>query len=123
VVCDAFARYTPGMREAIVARLGWSSLRPVQERATEAILDGRNAMVLAPTAGGKTEAAFFPRSRVLLDDPRARRRPLGVGMIYLAPFKALLNNLEERVGTYAEMVGLRRFVWHGDVDDPAKRGS
>jgi ATP-dependent Lhr-like helicase len=37
--------------------------------------------------------------------------------------KALLNNLEERVGTYAEMVGLRRFVWHGDVDDRREAGA
>jgi hypothetical protein len=32
----------------------------VQEDAIAAILDGKNAVVLAPTAGGKTEAAFFP---------------------------------------------------------------
>ena len=47
--------------------------------------------------------------------------PDGVGVIYIAPIKALLNNQEDRLGTYAEMVGLRRFVWHGDVGDSAKR--
>ncbi len=49
------------------------------------------------------------------------REPDGVGVIYIAPIKALLNNQEERLGTYAEMVGLHRFVWHGDVSDVAKR--
>lgn len=113
---SAFSRFPPRLQEAIVSRLGWTSLRPVQELAGEAILDGKNAVVLAPTAGGKTEAAMFPAIANLVE-----REPDGVGVIYIAPIKALLNNQEERIGTYAEMVGLRRFVWHGDVSDAAKR--
>jgi ATP-dependent helicase Lhr and Lhr-like helicase len=112
----AFARFPPRLQEAIVSRLGWTSLRPVQELAGEAILDGKNAVVLAPTAGGKTEASIFPALAKLVE-----RQPEGVGVIYIAPIKALLNNQEERLGTYAEMVGLRRFVWHGDVSDKQKR--
>ncbi|WP_437300230.1 DEAD/DEAH box helicase [Sorangium sp. So ce426] len=112
----AFARFPARLQQAIVSRLGWISLRPVQEMAGEAILDGKNAVVLAPTAGGKTEAAMFPALASLVE-----REPEGVGVIYIAPIKALLNNQEERLGTYAEMVGLRRFVWHGDVTDQAKR--
>jgi len=112
----AFARFPPRLQEAIVSRLGWTSLRPVQELAGEAILDGRNVVVLAPTAGGKTEASMFPALASLVE-----HEPDGVGVIYIAPIKALLNNQEERLGTYAEMVGLRRFVWHGDVGDSAKR--
>ncbi len=112
-----FARFPPRLQEAIVSRLGWTSLRPVQELAGEAILDGKNAVVLAPTAGGKTEASMFPAIAHLVG-----REPDGVGIIYIAPIRALLNNQEERLGTYTEMVGLRRFVWHGDVGDAAKRG-
>lgn len=107
-----FARFPPRLQEAIVSRLGWTSLRAVQELAGEAILDGKNAVVLAPTAGGKTEASMFPALANLMDN-----EPEGVGVIYIAPIKALLNNQEDRLGTYAEMVGLRRFVWHGDVPD------
>lgn len=99
-----------------MARLGWTSLRPVQELAGEAILDGKNAVVLAPTAGGKTEAAMFPAIANLVE-----RAVDGVGVIYVAPIKALLNNQEDRLGTYTEMVGLRRFVWHGDVTEGDKR--
>lgn len=113
---SAFARFPPRLQEAIVSRLGWTSLRPVQELAGEAILDGKNAIVLAPTAGGKTEACMFPALASLIE-----REPDGVGVIYIAPIKALLNNQDERLGTYAEMVGLHRFVWHGDVADNAKR--
>ncbi|MEI8259831.1 MAG: DEAD/DEAH box helicase, partial [Deltaproteobacteria bacterium] len=113
---SAFARFPSRLQEAIVSRLGWTSLRPVQDIAGEAILDGHNAVVLAPTSGGKTEAAMFPAIAQLIE-----RQPEGVGVIYVAPIKALLNNQEERIGTYTEMVGMRRFLWHGDVGDAAKR--
>ncbi len=66
---SAFARFPPRLQEAIVARVGWTSLRPVQDLAGEAILDGKNAVVLAPTAGGKTEAAIFPVIASLLERP------------------------------------------------------
>lgn len=113
---SVFARFAPRLQEAIVSRLGWSSLRPVQEEAGEALLAGKNSVILAPTAGGKTEAAMFPTLSQLVDDG-----PTGVGALYLAPIKALLNNQSDRLGLYTEMVGLRRFVWHGDTPDPPRR--
>jgi ATP-dependent Lhr-like helicase len=113
---SVFSRLNPRLQQAIVARLGWSSLRPVQEQAGEALLDGLNAVVLAPTAGGKTEAAFFPTLSGLMAD-----EPVGVGAIYVAPIKALLNDQEDRLGLYTEMVGLNRFVWHGDTPDAPRR--
>ena len=113
---SAFPRFAPRLQEAIVARLGWSSLRPVQDEAGHALLDGANAVILAPTAGGKTEAAMFPTLSGLVDNG-----PEGVGALYIAPIKALLNNQEHRLGMYTEMVGLRRFVWHGDTADAARK--
>jgi ATP-dependent helicase Lhr and Lhr-like helicase len=113
---SVFGRFAPRLQEAIGGRLGWTSLRPVQEEAGRAILDGKNAVVLAPTAGGKTEAAMFPAISLLLQHATE-----GVGAIYLAPIKALLNNQLDRLGLYTEMVGLRRFLWHGDVTAPERR--
>jgi ATP-dependent Lhr-like helicase len=113
---SVFARFSPRLQEAIVARLGWTSLRPVQEEAGHAILEGRNAVVLAPTAGGKTEAAMFPAISRLVDEPTGT-----VGVLYVAPIKALLNNQSDRLGLYTEMVGLRRFVWHGDTSETDRR--
>lgn len=111
-----FSRFNPRLQDAIVHRLGWRELREVQERAGQAILAGKNAVVLAPTAGGKTEASIFPSLSMMLDLP-----PSGVGVLYIAPIKALLNNQAERLGRYTEMVGLRRFVWHGDQSPSKKR--
>lgn len=113
---SVFHRLHPRLREAIVTRLGWSSLRAVQEEAGEALLAGHNAVVLAPTAGGKTEASMFPVLSDLLTD-----EPAGLGALYIAPIKALLNNQADRLGTYTEMVGLRRFVWHGDIGTSARK--
>jgi ATP-dependent Lhr-like helicase len=116
VTRSVFGRFAPQLQEAIGTRLGWTSLRPVQEEAGTAILDGKNAVVLAPTAGGKTEASMFPTISMLVE-----HRAEGVGAIYLAPIKALLNNQAERLGLYTEMVGLRRFLWHGDVTAPERK--
>jgi len=112
---SVFKRFHPQLQRGIVSNLGWSSLRPVQELSSEAILDGKNAVILAPTAGGKTEASFFPcLSRIL-----EMQKP-GVKCIYLSPIKALLNNQEDRIGEYATMLGLSRFKWHGDTKKSAK---
>ncbi|MCC6811542.1 MAG: DEAD/DEAH box helicase [Deltaproteobacteria bacterium] len=113
---SVFPRLAPRLQEAIVARLGWSALRPVQDEAGAALLDGKNAVVLAPTAGGKTEASIFPALSILLEEKVA-----GLGVIYVAPIKALLNNQETRLGLYTEMVGLDRFVWHGDTPDHERK--
>lgn len=112
---SVFSRLPERLQHAIAHQLGFTSLRPVQELAGEAILDGDNAVVLAPTAGGKTEAAVFPILAGLMTTP-----PSGVGAIYVAPIKALLNNQEIRLGEYTEMVGMRRFVWHGDAAQSEK---
>ena len=113
---SVFARFAPRLQQAIVSQLGWSSLRLVQEEAGEALLAGDNAIILAPTAGGKTEASIFPTLSQMVDI-----KPEGVGALYIAPIKALLNNQTDRLGLYTEMVGLRRFVWHGDTPDHPRR--
>jgi ATP-dependent Lhr-like helicase len=111
-----FPRLHPRLQDAIVSRLGWTSLRPVQDLAGHALLDGHNAVILAPTAGGKTEASMFPVLSLLLAD-----QPRGVGALYIAPIKALLNNQAHRLEVYTQMVGMGRFVWHGDTASHERR--
>ncbi len=110
---SVFARFSPRLQQAIVARLGWSSLREVQDLAGAALLDGMNAVVLAPTAGGKTEAAMFPVLSQMVDD-----QPDGLGAIYIAPIKALLNNQSQRLGLYTEMVGAAAVCLAWRYDEP-----
>jgi len=100
----------PSLAHHIANTLGWADLRPLQSEAIGPLLAGEDALLLAPTAGGKTEAAMFP----LLS--RATAEGWGApSLVYLAPLKALLNNLLPRVETYGGWVGRRAALWHGDV--------
>ena len=114
---SAYFQLSPRSREAIAHNLGWRELRPVQELAIPAILAGDNCLVLAPTAGGKTEAAMFPVLDRLLC-----ARVAGLGALYLSPLKALLNNQAERIESLAGNLGMSSFLWHGDIVASSKKG-
>ncbi|MBL8678388.1 MAG: DEAD/DEAH box helicase [Myxococcales bacterium] len=114
---DAFDRFSPALRYQIVNELRWTGLRPVQEASAHAILDGDNCVVLAPTAGGKTESALFPLLSAMDTEGWS-----GTSVLYVAPIRALLNNQDERIGRYARMIGRRAFTWHGDIKPAARKG-
>lgn len=106
----------PALQHHIVNSLGWRELRPFQEAVIPQILDGKHMIVLAPTAGGKTEAAFFPiASRMLSEDWT------GLSVLYICPIKALLNNLDVRLDRYCTLLGRRSALWHGDVKSSARK--
>lgn len=111
-----FFQLSPRLQDGIVHTLGWSSLRPVQELTIQAVLAGQNCIVLAPTAGGKTEAAFFPILDVIY---RQKLNPVTV--LYISPIRALLNNQEPRLTQLASLTGATVFKWHGDVMQSARK--
>jgi ATP-dependent Lhr-like helicase len=113
---DPVERLDPVVLHHIVNTLGWPDLRPLQKAAVHPLMDGEDAILLAPTAGGKTEAATFP----LLSAMRAKRWT-GTSVLYLAPLKALLNNLAPRVDSYAQWLGRRAALWHGDTPESVRR--
>ncbi|MFO0877863.1 MAG: DEAD/DEAH box helicase, partial [Gemmataceae bacterium] len=85
---NAFDRLHPALQHHIVNSLGWQGLREVQKASVEAYLEGYNLVILAPTAGGKTEAAFFPVISQMLTEGWG-----GLSVLYVSPIRALLNNL------------------------------
>jgi ATP-dependent helicase Lhr and Lhr-like helicase len=103
-------RLHPALLHHIVNTLGWPALRPLQDAAIGPVLDGQHALLLAPTAGGKTEAAVFPLLTRMVEEGWP---PLSV--LYLCPLRALLNNLHPRLEQYAGYVGRRAGLWHGDI--------
>ena len=109
-------RLHPVVVHHIVNTLGWTSLRPLQEEAVGPVLDGTDALLLAPTAGGKTEAAVFPLLTAM-----ETQRWAGLSVIYVCPLKALLNNLLPRLAAYAGWLGRRAAIWHGDVGASARQ--
>ena len=113
---DPLERLDPVVIHHIVNTLGWKSLRPLQLEAVDPLLSGSDAVLLAPTAGGKTEAASFP----LLSRMTAENWT-GTSVLYICPLKALLNNLLPRLQTYATWTGRTAALWHGDVSQPKRK--
>jgi ATP-dependent Lhr-like helicase len=113
---DALDLLHPVVLHHIVNTLGWRGLRPLQEAAIRPLVAGDDALLLAPTAGGKTEAAAFPMlSRMAAEGWQ------GTSLVYLCPLKALLNNLLPRLEAYSGWLGRRAALWHGDVTTARRR--
>ena len=112
---SAFDLLDPLVQHHIVNSVGWRELRPLQEASIKPILGGDHCLLLAPTAGGKTEAAMFPVFSRMVGG-----RWSGLTVLYICPLKALLNNLHQRISHYAGVLGRRCEVWHGDVSASRK---
>ena len=113
---NVFARYAPFIRDYIY-RSNWQALRGVQNAAGDAIFNTEeNVLLTASTASGKTEAAFFP-ILTLLDEEPSR----SVGVLYIAPLKALINDQFGRLNELCEEAGIPVTRWHGDVPQTQKR--
>lgn len=113
---DVFARYSPFIQDYIY-RSGWQTLRGVQNAAGDAIFGtDANVLLTASTASGKTEAAFFP-ILTLLDEEPSRT----VGVLYIAPLKALINDQFQRLDELCQEAGIAVTRWHGDASQSRKR--
>ena len=113
---NVFTRYAPFIQDHIY-QSGWQALRSVQNAAAEAIFNtDDNVLLTASTASGKTEAAFFPILTLLDEDP-----PHSVGVLYIAPLKALINDQFGRLSELCEEAGIQVTRWHGDAAQSQKR--
>ncbi|WP_201558616.1 DEAD/DEAH box helicase [Psychrobacter sp. 72-O-c] len=102
---------------------GWHGLREVQAKAIAPILSGKtDVLISAATAAGKTEAFFLPACSVLVksDDGQNSDRhgkegeSNGVGILYISPLKALINDQYRRLESLAELLDMQVTPWHGD---------
>src|SRR3954470_2653636 len=73
------------LQEVIARHWGFSSLRPLQEQAMRAVLDGRDSLVVLPTGGGKSLCYQAP---ALL---RAQRK-VGQTTVVISPLIALMKD-------------------------------
>lgn len=112
---NPFYRLSPFIREYIYTH-NWQTLRPVQAAACKIIFDtDKNLLLSAGTASGKTEAAFFPILSDIYENP-----PASVGVLYIAPLKALINDQFERLNELCLDSGIPVYHWHGDVAQSKK---
>ena len=109
---SVFQELHPVLQEILVSGLKWDTLREVQEASLSAVANGNDILVLAPTAGGKTESAFLPVIDAILKNPSGH-----LSAVYLSPLKALINDQTERITALANRAGLEVAVQHGDVAD------
>jgi ATP-dependent Lhr-like helicase len=92
----------------------FSSLRPAQAAAVEAVLSGEDVVVLAGTGSGKTEAVLAPAVSRHLDALVHADSPV---ILYVAPTRALVNDIFRRIQPVLEPIHVRVGVRHGERDD------
>lgn len=81
----------PGQFTEWFARRGWQA-RPHQMRLAEVAARGDDALLIAPTGGGKTLAGFLPSLIDLARDPRP-----GLHTLYVSPLKALTYDIAQNL--------------------------
>src|SRR5260221_6424664 len=91
----------PQKFQAWFASRGWSP-RPHQLAVLEHSINGRNALLISPTGGGKTLAGFLP-SLVELAEPHARS---GIHTLYVSPLKALAVDIARNLEAPVAEMGL-----------------
>ncbi|MEM1833285.1 MAG: DEAD/DEAH box helicase [Desulfurococcaceae archaeon] len=91
--------------------IGYRSFTDFQKISFDAIFRrGFNAILVAPTGSGKTEAAVLP----VMYDIRVRGlKPISA--IYITPLRALNRDIEERISRLASCFGIRVALKHGDT--------
>ncbi|HZY47964.1 MAG TPA: DEAD/DEAH box helicase, partial [Candidatus Bathyarchaeia archaeon] len=100
------------LAEAVRER-GFEKPTEAQEKALPSILEGKNVLLISPTASGKTESAVLPVfARFLMNVDRGT----GVKILYITPLRALNRDLLDRLEWWGKKIDLRVAVRHGDTE-------
>ena len=103
-----------------VRQQGWSTLHEIQVRSVHAVLDNeRDLIVMASTAGGKTEAVFLP----LISNCLEGESESGFMVLSISPLKALINDQYRRIEDICRGTDIAVTPWHGDISNSVKTKS
>ena len=107
---SVFFRLHPSLRQVLHRDLHWSELRTIQELAYDPIISGKDILITARTAGGKSEAAFIPViDQILTGNPDL---PL---CLYISPLRALITDIADRLDHLLNPLHLYAVQVHGDA--------
>ncbi len=96
---------------------GHGTFTEVQRRAIPVVLAGQDALVVAATASGKTEAAVAP----LLERHILGRHRAGLHILYICPTRALVRDLYERLAPPLRALGVSLAMKSGDTGPVSSR--
>ena len=100
---------------------GMVQLTAIQEKAIPFLLQSdENALLLAPTGSGKTEAALLPLLHRLQNKKKVKEL-FGFYILYITPLRALNRDVFKRIEELCIHLGLSVAVRHGDTTQYARR--
>ncbi len=97
----------------MIEQRGFSVPTEPQEKTIPRILDGKNVLLISPTATGKTEAAFLPVLNMVLT---SEERQPGIKVLYITPLRALNRDMLERFQWWCNNLDIKLAVRHGDTE-------
>jgi len=109
---NAFELLVKPIRRLIEQR-GFGEPSEPQNKTIPKILEGKNVLLISPTATGKTEAAVLPVLNMLIQMPE---KPPGIKILYVTPLRALNRDLLERLEWWCNNLDIKLAVRHGDTD-------
>ena len=109
---NAFNLLVKPIRRLIEQR-GFSKPTEPQEKTIPKILEGKNVLLISPTATGKTEAAFLPVLSMLLQGLQGTP---GIKVLYITPLRALNRDMLERLEWWCNNLDIKLAVRHGDTE-------
>jgi len=105
-----FSMFSSLIQKAIREK-GFAVPTEPQIKAIPPIIEGKNVLLIAPTATGKTESALLPVIDALI---KIKHEP-GIKALYITPLKALNRDMLDRFQWWCKRLDLRLGIRHGDT--------